>query len=386
MHRKEIIDAPMQKIQKIVKDLTIGKPAHDMVKTLLSEANSYCTLEDLKKEWLNDVLSKGVSSNALSSALEDPDSNFISFAIKFIDSPDEPSERIINKMSKQYGEAFVGHFLMVVWPVQIAWAQRLRNHQDDHMCICADIFVKLLAKKGPSKIFCDLTNWSFKNGIEAISNNPSISEMSKEEILSAPLDNMDFIPICISFVKNQSKNTLSRISEKKFTEHAKSIREQYQDDYLTTELSNTVKYLQDFPIIFRHMIVMQVLSLGITSNAYHWLNEKFIQDIKSMRITSAPEFIDREFSRFVNDHEKDAKKFSKASKSEVIDLRQEVSLLSAKWQKSLPYLTQELGAEKSSNFSKWRDQILDNYREAPRDPSLDFFMWLVGKKYSVPTN
>ncbi len=381
-YREELISAPKNKVRKLLEKLKINSATQKMVADMLAEKGLKTQVSTLEKEWLNEVLAAGVNSEYLSEAEDNPSTSFLRFALSYADNPRDPGARVVKKLMQSLGYEFAGSFYKIQWPVEIAWAERLRIHGDDLVCVCSDLFLKLIDTKGPNKVFSELLKYTHEQGHPAPSSSKEINHLSPEEISTYPVDDIDFTPNFIGYVKSTSERTLNKIPEELLSGHAQKIRERYLDEHATLEVSTTINYLSSYPLTYRHMIAMQAVKAGIDTSTFSAIHEDFIDHIRSMRIIKPAEDLEFEFSRFLEDRCSQKPKKKPGARSNNEEAKEAVSLLSLRWQKNLPAAFQDLDASTSTNFSEWRDQILDGKRGNPSDLTLDYYLFLLAKRYS----
>ena len=126
---------------------------------------------------------------------------------------------------------------------------------------------------------------------------------------------------------------------------------------------------------------MQAIKLGLTSSQYLDMYQDFIGNIEAMRVIKKVDELEFEFSRYLDQQAKGINHKASVSKTDLQDIKESVATLSPRWIKSLPATLTELDGARSINFSQWRDEILDGARGCPEDLTLDYYLFLLAKKY-----
>ena len=376
MYNASLVTAPLDHVNDLLKMLELSNTAIAQTDRDLEGSQLDYTAQDMIAEWLNYVILNRDDGETLETAIENPDRHFMQFLVNVTNDPTQPLPHHVQMLSRQIGIEFVSAMSRIHWPQQLAWAERMKNHEDDTVVLLADLFSKKAAKK-PSDLFCKLTRFAFEADFDGQTHSMTTFDLlNADEIAAVDLTGLQWLPLCILYVQRSSASkALAQFSESALAQRAHGVRIDYRKRHASQRLDASLSYLEDYPLTLRSSVISKATRLGINSTKLCALYRDFLSSIRDqIKIPDDERSMTRLFIEHI-DHGKDNKVVSQEAET-VRGIRKSVARINSRWIASLPEDMFVAGADDKSKLSEWRNLVLSGERDCPSDIRVDYFMFL----------
>jgi hypothetical protein len=335
-------------------------------------------VQELWKEWLNDLVATNISAE-YRKAVRDPGGHFLDWLKARSTRRFHVTWRALDKLSRSYGPEIATQFASIIWPQELAWAQRMRLFDNPHVATRAALFLRETEGK-PAKTFaalCDIYAETVRNVIEIDS---PARELTPEEIrFSETLP--DYTPLFLQYAGRAYKDVLDRMDIDKLRILADRARKDENADRTADIARHMASATRMNPMRHSTSVISAAISLGIGPNELFLAETAFIDrlergDVAVEKGTRTPQ---TSFITAISD-KKNRKALVSSSIAPEIDPAGdiwEVARLDRRWLDTLPGgyavfpgLRQKL--------EEWKLAVVESRRNIPYDKVSDFGFFISG--------
>jgi hypothetical protein len=335
-------------------------------------------VQELWKEWLNDLVATSVSSEYRKAA-RDPGGNFLEWLKARVTRRFHVTWRALDKISRSYGPEIATQFASIIWPQEIAWAQRMRTFDNPHVATRAALFLRETEGK-PAKTFsalCDIYAETVRNVIDL--DNP-VRDMKPEEIRFAE-ELPDYTPLFLQYAGRAYKDVLERMDGDKLRLLAERAKKDELNDRTADLARQMAASTRVNPMRHSTSIISAAINLGIGPNELYLAETAFLDrlergDVAVERGTRTPQ---TSFIAAISD-KKSRKALVSSSIAPEIDPAGDIwdiAQLDRRWLDTLPkgYLAFSGLRQK---LDEWKLAIVEHRRNIPYDRVSDFGFFIAG--------
>lgn len=355
-------------------DEALGRAAEVVREARLPET----MVEVLRKEWLNDmVLHPDAGEFRL--AASDPSGHFVKWLRARAAHPYHVSWRTVDQVAERYGAENASKLHIVVWPQEIAWAQRTRLDANPFAATKAALFLREAAAL-PSKLFrvvADLYS-------DAVTTSGYMDHeahgLSADEIRfsdSPP----EFSPLFLRHAAREYDERLRAMTREQVDRLAARAREDESADRRAAASRRAIRHLERAP--FRHSVPMirSAITFSISPNEAFQIERAFVRMLESGDVGVEPgdRTADGEFLRLIADRSRRKRALSMQplpapeARPDALD----IARLDAGFLSSLPASFAALDAS-VARLQDWKTAVIEGGRTVPFDPISDFGFFLLG--------
>jgi hypothetical protein len=287
--------------------------------------------------------------------------------------------RALDKLSRSYGPEIATQFASIIWPQELAWAQRMRLFDNPHVATRAALFLRETEGK-PAKTFaalCDIYAETVRNVIEIDS---PARELTPEEIrFSETLP--DYTPLFLQYAGRAYKDVLERMDIDKLRILADRARKDENADRTADIARHMASATRMNPMRHSTSVISAAISLGIGPNELFLAETAFIDRLErgDIAVEKGIRTPQTSFITAISD-KKNRKALVSSSIAPEIDPAGdiwEVARLDRRWLDTLPGgyavfpgLRQKL--------EEWKLAVVENRRNIPYDKVSDFGFFISG--------
>lgn len=335
-------------------------------------------VQELWKEWLNDLVATRVSSE-YRKAVRDPGGHFLEWLKSRVTRRFHVTWRALDKLSRSYGPEIATQFTSIIWPQELAWAQRMRLFDNPHVATRAALFLRETEGK-PSKTFaalCDIYAETVRNMVEI--DDPA-RELTPEEIrFSESLP--DYTPLFLQYAGRAYRDMLERMDIDKLRILAERARKDENADRSADIARQMAAATRLNPMRHSTSVISAAISLGIGPNELYLAETAFVDrlergDIAVEKGTRTPQ---TSFITAISDR-KNRKALVSSSIAPEIDPAGdiwEVARLDRRWLDTLPGGYAAFPGLRQK-LDEWKLAVVESRRNIPYDKVSDFGFFISG--------
>lgn len=338
--------------------------------------------ETLRKEWLNDLVASKDGAE-FRAAARDPGGHFLRWVSDRAKDRFRVSWRAVEAVSQRIGQEAAARFAVVVWPQEIAWAQRTRLSDNPMSATKAAMFLRE-AEGNPSKVFTGLSDIYADQALKASYSESPVHESSPDEIRFAD-DIQDFSPLFLRYAARAYAEILHTMPREKIEAlGARAAREEEADRRRIRSASAALR-ARRFPMRRILTVIASATSMGLSPNEVYLLEDAFLSALDAGEIGTEPgnSVPHAEFIACISDPEARALLGASVPCPEPVpsETLWEVANLDLRWIETHPASWGErwsLPARRAA-FLAWQEEVVNEARETPLDPMSDFGFFLMGR-------
>jgi hypothetical protein len=335
-------------------------------------------VQELWKEWLNDLVATNISAEYRKAA-RDPGGHFLEWLKARVTRRFHVTWRALDKLSRSYGPEIATQFASIIWPQEIAWAQRMRLFDNPHVATRAALFLRETEGK-PAKTFaalCDIYAETVRNVIEI--DNPA-RDLAPDEIrFSESLP--DYTPLFLQYAGRAYKDVLERMDLDKLRLLAERARKDETADRAADTARQMAATTRLNPMRHSTSVISAAISLGIGPNELYLAETAFIDRLErgDVAVEKGSRTPQTNFIAAISDR-KNRKALVSSSIAPEIDPAGDiwdVARLDRRWLDTLPggYSVFPGLREK---LDEWKLAIIESRRNIPYDKISDFGFFISG--------
>lgn len=334
---------------------------------------------NLRKEWLNDLVAT-TDSIEFKRAASNPSAHFLAFVAERSKKPYHVTYRAVEAVARRFGSDLASRYTHIVWPQEIAWAQRLRLDVNPNTATRAAMFLRE-TEGNPAKIFGKIADL-YSDAIAKIgyTENPA-HELSAVEIRfdeKVP----EFNPLFLKYASRHYSEILQNMSRDKVEILAARAAKDERQDRSLIAARKVVETTRRFPMRRLPNVISLAKSIGLTSNELYRLEKAFLvkmeqgeieleQGLNSPHIAFVTTMTDENICR-------EMLSISQQLDIDEANTQWEVANISGRrWVKDLPVAFNKWTDIALDEVEKWQLAIVEERRPVPIDLVSDFGFWLM---------
>jgi hypothetical protein len=335
-------------------------------------------VDELWKEWLNDLVATSNSAEYRAAA-RDPGGHFLDWLKVRATRRFHVTWRALDKLSRSYGPEIATQFAGIIWPQELAWAQRMRTFDNPHVATRAALFLRETEGK-PSKTFAALSDIYAETVRSLTEIDSPASDLTPEEIRFS--ENLpDHTPLFLQYAGRAYKDMLERMDREKL----KLLADRARKDEMAERTAGIARQMAAATRInpMRHSIsvISAAISLGIGPNELYLAETAFIDKLEKgeIPVEAGSRTPQTPFINAISDR-KNRKALVSASISPEVDTTGDVwdiARLDRRWLSDLPpgyAVFQGL----RDRLEDWKLAIVEGRRNIPYDRISDFGFFISG--------
>jgi len=336
-------------------------------------------VEKYYQEWLFEM-ADSTRNDDYFLATRNPRLQFSRWVAARVADPFFVSKSIRKILHQRYQVDVANKIFMIIWPQEIAWAQRFRLDSNVYTATKAALFLSQ-AQDDTKTVFLSIADLYAEAFMTFEYNRSHFQDMSPEEIRNSP-ELSDFTPLFLMHANRNYIEKLSKLDASDFQKYAAVAAQMEKTERQSVMRARLVEHAKKFPLRRSLPVLAAARAHGISSNELYLLEEFFLDQVEKKVIevvpgssTALPIFtafisdrrgIKRTIMEAANFAGPDAKAIDQLG---VLDLRNW-------WIEQLPDGYRNLGNIVTS-FSEWREALIDDSRKMPFDPVSDFGYFLL---------
>jgi len=329
-------------------------------------------VDELWKEWLNDLVAT-TNGAEYRAAARDPGGHFLDWLKIRATRRFHVTWRALDKLARAYGPEVATHFTSIIWPQEIAWAQRMRTFDNPHVATRAALFLRETEAK-PAKTFEALSDIYAETVRTIVEIDGPAKDLSPEEIrFAATLP--DHTPMFLRYAARAYKDVLDRMDREKMVLLADRARRDEMSDRASGIARQMAAATRLNPLRQSTSVISAAINLGIGPNELYLAETAFLDRLERGEIAIEPGHRTPQMA-FINaiSDRKSRKVLVSSSISPEIDSSVdvwEVAGLDRRWLADLPAGFSVYPGLRAK-FDDWKLAIVEGRRNIPYDRISDF--------------
>jgi hypothetical protein len=332
--------------------------------------------QKLYREWVNDLVAF-VGHPQMAEAARNPDHAFLQWLGSRLTNPFHVTCRAHDAVRARYGGEAALLFAEVRWPQEVAWAHRMRGHDNDRIVFLAGMWLKA-AKRDPAKLFRGLVRcYAEEASLDPHYARSDVHLCDAGEIRGGAVDDRHWRPLWLRFAEREFGPMANGMPRQKLTLLAQQVRETEFRERLADKRSGWAGRLRAARPALMLAVLQAAIDHGLSSDDLAAAEKAFIADVESgaVDIDGQPHPAWRLFLRTLPDWQGRSPVPDPGEAEERVAA---VQGMSPAWTDALPADFLRLGAADQRRLLAWFDAVAsDRTRAAPSDPAVDYGMWLV---------
>jgi hypothetical protein len=377
------IDAKTRLLKRRVSALTLPESAlHEAA--VIVDSNGLKlpgVLETLRLEWLNDMLATD-SASKFSHAARNPTNHFIEWIKVRSLNRYHVSYRSVDTVGRRLGLDAASRLAVVIWPQEIAWAQRMRTFSNPSVATKAALFLRE-AEGQPSRIFEKIADVFADAYLRSDYIGSSAHALSVSDIRFSE-DLPEFTPLFLRYAARAYSEKLLGMSRDRIASLALIAARDELSDRNFESARQSSKIAIGSPMRRMVPIISAALRLDISSNELFVLETTFVEKLLAGAIpielgTGSPH---GSFLRLIEDRSERSALLADAAVDalpldpdalawEVVNFRP------SSWLREIPDSIRIIADKPKIAMERWQTEIADDVRTPPFDPVSDFGFFLL---------
>lgn len=335
-------------------------------------------VDPLRREWLNDMLTHP-NAGEFRLAVSDPDAHFLKWIETRSRFPYHVTRRTVEALSQKFGADTASKLSIVVWPQEIAWAQRMRLDPNPFTATKAALFLRE-TMGNPSKTFAALAD-IYSDAIMRVGYlDCPVQDMSAAEIrFSSTLP--EFAPLFQRYAARAYAETLKSMSREQVEKLAARAAVEENEDRRLVAASDIARGALRSPMRRNLSTIRTAVMFKLSSNSTFLLERGFLRKVEAGEVDIDPGMrsADAGFMRLMADApSRDAVLAMEAipSDKDYMDIW-DIAHLDMEFVSALPPSFKPL-APTSKQMEGWQEAIVEGKRSRPYDAVSDFGFYLIG--------
>lgn len=335
-------------------------------------------VEPFRREWLNDMLTHP-NAGEFRLASTDPDAHFLKWVEVRSRHPYHVTRRTVEAVSVKYGADTASKLSIVIWPQEIAWAQRMRLDANPFTATKAALFLRETVGN-PSKTFSALAD-IYSDAIMRVGYLDSpVQEMPAAEIRFA--SNLpEFAPLFQRYAARAYAETLKSMSREQVDKLAARAAAEENEDRRLVASADIARGAARSPMRRNLSTIRAAMMFKLGSNETYLLETAFIRKVEAGEVDIDPGMrsADAGFMRLMADPTARAEALameSLPSQADYMDVW-EIAHLDGDFLSRLPPSFKPLSPT-VTQLESWQEAIVEGRRPCPYDAASDFGFFLIG--------
>lgn len=328
-------------------------------------------------EWLNDTL-VFYGEKYFKDCAKDPDKAFLNWLSERFKKPYHVTFRATDTIRVKYGGETALLFSEVRWFQEVAWAQKMRESDNDRICFLAEMWLKA-AERDPKARFIDIIDCYANSACfdPMYSDNP-VHMLCVQEIYNSNTESYHWNPLWLRFAEKEFGKMINSMPRNKLNLLAQQVRQSAYNERCQTVIKDQISFLKQYPPSRMIGVLTVALQKGLNSDDILLCEKKFLTAVQkgTIELNSKQTPFWRTFLKTLENYMGTAPAPDQTqSEQRIKNLEQTIDPV---WDQTLPTDFIRLGAQKPINLLSWYNEIVkEKTRLPPEDPVIDYGMWLV---------
>lgn len=333
----------------------------------------------LWREWLNDLVATTHTAE-FRRASGNPKEHFLSWVAERAKKPFHVTYRAIDAVERRFGSDLASRYAHIVWPQEIAWAQRLRLSENPNIATRAAMFLREI-EGNPARLFSKIADL-YADAIAKVGYTDSPAhELSPNEIRFNQVV-PEFNPLFLKYASRQYTALLNNMTRERIELLGSRAAKDEKQDRSIIMARKVVTTTKRFPMRRLPNVISLAKSLGLNSNQLFQLETSFLNKMEAGEI-ELEQGLNSPHIAFVTalTNDKDREELLALAPALNIDqvscLWEVAHLDGRRWVNDLPESFSKWADISRQEVEKWQLAIVEERREAPIDLISDFAFWLL---------
>jgi hypothetical protein len=375
----EDIDRKMDMLRERVASLAV-KPETIEAAERIAKANRMVAkiVDPLRKEWLNDMITHP-NAGEFRLAATNPDAHFLKWIEMRSRHPYHVTRRTVAAVGDKYGTDIATKLSIVVWPQEIAWAQRMRLDQNPFTATKSALFLRETVGN-PSKTFAAIADM-YSDAIMRIGylDNP-VQDLSAMEIRFGK-EIPEFAPLFQRYAARAYAETLKDMNRDQVEKLAQRAAAEENEERRLVTAGGIARGAARSPMRRSVSTIRTALSFKLDANSTYLLETAFIRKVEAGEVEIDPgqRTADAGFLRLIADKEQRTVVLNMEplpSPAEYMDTW-EIAHLNGTFLDQLPPSYKPLSCSKAQ-LESWQEAVVMGKRPCPYDAVSDLGFFLLG--------
>ena len=338
------------------------------------------TAESLRKEWLNDMLSHP-SSAETRHATSDPSDHFLKWLEERVKHRYHVSRRTVSAIANNYSPEIASKLSIIIWPQEIAWAQRMRLDKNPFTATKAALFLRDI-ESNPSKVFISIA------GIysDAVMTNGyldnEVQDFTADEIRFA-VNIPEFAPLFQRYAARAYSDALKAMSRDQLKKYASRAADDENNDRRRIASENISRRNTRFPMRYSISIIRSAIAFKLDANKLFLLEKAFNRLLENGEVDVEPGMVtaDAGFLKLLANKDRRTSILDMEELPPAADCRTawDIIHLNAGFSIKMPGGLVSLKVSKDQ-FSQWQEDVVEGKRPLPYDEYSDIGFFLLGSQ------
>jgi len=330
--------------------------------------------DNLRKEWLNDLVAS-TDAAAFRHAARDPSSHFLDWLAERARTPYHVSYRAVDSAAQRLGPEVAARVAMVVWPQEIAWAQRLRLSENPVTATKAAMFLREAAGN-PARLFGKIADL-YGDAVtkSGYSDNPA-QDLSPHDIRFSP-EVPEFSPLFLLYAARSYSDVLLDMTRDRIEILAQRAARDENEERRRIEAEKAVGSIRRFPMRRIFSVISSSVTMGLSANKLYLAEIGFVGLLESGDIEADNGVAT--FVSMISSAETRQKLFAAAKTPDTTpeEIQWGIAHLERGWIDDLPESFRKRAMNLQPAMEAWQVEVVEERREAPYDPVSDFGFFMI---------
>ncbi|EPX83546.1 hypothetical protein [Salipiger mucosus] len=375
-YAKQDIDAPLHYVKGLLAQLHVEPTLLEVIDKEVEETRF--TADALRREWINDVLSRPPEDPVRAAALEKPDIQFYRYVEKRAADPLSPAPRLVRTLVDEFGVEVVAPIREHTWHRQIDWARRLQMHPDDEFVLLAKFFLREATGEHCDQAFEGLIRFQREQCDPAAYEIMVAHDHTGEDIATLKIDDLETFPTCIEYMRSKRAAKIATMTPKMRSDVAAGIRRQSQIEAQSDRIARLKESYAKRPVYFSSLIAVEAVIMGLSSDDILSVNDDFIASLETQGPPDGDTgTAESRFLALMNRYTREQRTVPEISPAQRNDRMDRILSIGPGWAKKLGAIHADVDGLNPSNWNRWLRTIHHGERTPPRDWSLDYYLFLL---------
>ncbi|MDW9481237.1 hypothetical protein GOB57_21570 [Sinorhizobium meliloti] len=335
-------------------------------------------VDPLRKEWLNDMITHP-NAGEFRLAAADPDAHFLKWIDLRSRHPYHVTRRTVAAVGEKYGTDTATKLSIVVWPQEIAWAQRMRLDTNPFTATKSALFLRETVGN-PSKTFSALADM-YSDAIMRVGYLDSpVQDLSAMEIRFGS-DLPEFAPLFQRYAARAYAEALKDMTREQVEKLAHRAAAEENEERRLVAAGGIARGAVRSPMRRSVSTIRTAIAFKLDANSTYLLETAFIRKVEAGEVDIDPgqRTADAGFLRLIADQEQRSVVLDMEplpSPAEYMDAW-EIANLNGTFLDQLPPSYKPLGCTRAQ-LENWQEAVVVGRRPCPYDAVSDLGFFLLG--------
>lgn len=359
----------------IVKGLSVSEATMEQAAKLVTDADikdgDACTR--LYREWVNDTVV--VEGRRPPRFKRDRDAQFLEWLTLRVREPYHVTFRAHEAVRASSGDNVALLFSEVRWSQEVAWASRMRGSDNDRIAVLAETWLTA-ARRDPSKLFRGLVDIYVE---EALADPAYIGSVFHELTVDQIIEHGDqshWRPLWLRFAEREFGRRLNAMKRGQLESLAARFRDNEALARASTRRTRQVEVLRARRPSLMIAVLTAAAERGLSSDALVDAEAAFIDAVQAGEFDHQSRIRDASWRIFLDRLAAWSGPRPKLDQSEADRRITLIEELPPSWPATLPQPFRDIGSHEQDTLVSWLQAIRRGFRAAPKDPVVDYGLWL----------